>query len=366
MKSINGFLKNNFGDCYKNKKVLVTGVRGFKASWLSIWLKMLGAYVIGYSLDHPLKKGNYYSSQLSTRLDKDILGDINNLEFMKDVFKTYQPDIVFHLAANPLVRSCYNDPIGTFMTNSIGTANILECIKNTKSIKCAIMITSDKCYKNIEQMYGYRENDRLEGVDPYSASKSCASIIINSYRHTYFQNEIDNGNFGIAEVRAGNVIGGGDWSTDRIVPDCIKSILSNKDIIIRNRYATRPWEHVLEPLSMYLRAGQLIMQDPKMYSDTYNAGPDISCNKPVIDLVESIIKHMNSDIRIIDQTINNNVHECGLLFLDATKSYRMLNWRAKMTFYQSIEFTCDWYNKSKNMDNTIQLCEKQIQKYCEL
>lgn len=358
---VNDFLNKNFDGCYKDKVVFVTGIRGFKASYLALWLNKLGAKVVGYSLDHPAQKGLYYCSSLKDHLFADIEGDVTDYEHIVSVFNEYRPEIVFHLAANPLVRDCYETPLLTFKNNALGTATILEAVKNTDCVKNCIMITSDKCYKNVEQLWGYKEDDRLEGVDPYSASKSCASVIITSYRESFFNKK----GIGIAEVRAGNVVGSLDWSKDRLIPDTIRSIHSGSPIIIRNRYSTRPWELVLEVLGGYLRTGQKLMEDPVTYSTTFNFGPPLENNKSVAEVVDSLVKAYGTDVPINDQTDPNAPHECGLLFLDSTKAYRMLNWKSKLTLDETMAFTAAGYKASLVMSDMYEFASMQIDDYID-
>lgn len=355
----NDFLANDFNCAYAGKTVFITGSRGFKASYLALWLTKLGARVISYSLDHPTKKGLYYCSSLKDHFYADIEGDVTDYDHIVEVFDRYRPEIVFHLAANPLVRDCYETPLMTFKNNALGTATILEAVKNTDCVKTCVMITSDKCYKNVEQLWGYKEDDRLEGVDPYSASKSCASVIISSYRDSFFKKM----GIGIAEVRAGNVVGSLDWSKDRLIPDAIRSIQSNSPIIIRNRYSTRPWELVLEVLGGYLRTGQKLMEDPVTYSTTFNFGPPLENNKPVADVVDSLVKAYGTTVEINDQTDPDAPHECGLLFLDSTKAYRMLEWKSKLTLDETMKFTADGYKKSLEVDDMYDYALQQIDRY---
>lgn len=357
---VNSFLKTDFDGAYAGKRVFITGVRGFKASYLAAWLTMLGAEVIGYSLDHQTKQGLYYQSSLSKHMFADIYGDVTDYQRVKETFDKFKPEIVFHLAADPIVRSCYETPLQAFTTNAIGTATVLEAVRETSCVKACIMITSDKCYKNVEQLWGYKETDRLEGIDPYSASKSCASIIISSYRDSLLQNR----NIGIAEVRAGNVVGSLDYSRDRLIPDCIRSIQSGKDILVRNKYATRPWELVLEVLGGYLRVGQKLLEQPKEFSTQFNFGPPIENNKTVLEVVNRLVEAYGcKGINVIDATDPNAPHECGLLFLDSTKAYRLLNWKSKLTLQQTMEFTAEGYSAALTTDDMYDYACGQIRKY---
>ncbi len=350
-----------FNNVYKGKTILVTGHTGFKGSWLAIWLTMLGANVVGYALEPYSQKGNYKASHLEKHLFADIKGDVRDSERLEDTIKKYKPEIVFHLAAQALVRTAYDNPKYTYETNVMGSLNILEAVRKFDSIKTVVMITSDKCYENVEQIWGYKETDRMGGYDPYSSSKGCAELLISSYRNSYF-NPKDYQTHGkaIASVRAGNVIGGGDWSDNRLVPDCIRFIEEGKDIEIRSPKATRPWEHVLEPLSGYLRVGQKLIEEPQKYSEGFNFGPKIECNKTVWEVVEYLVKYYGKG-NVIDASTPNMVHENTLLSLDVTKAYKMLDWEAKLSFYEAIEFTVDWYKEALHNDDMFEYCKKQIQ-----
>ena len=265
-----------FNNFYRGKRVLVTGHTGFKGSWLSIWLHELGAEVIGVAKDPTTEKDNYVLSGIGEKIKADLRADIRDGQRMKKIFQEYQPEIVFHLAAQPLVRLSYEIPVETYETNVMGTINILEAIRVTDSVKVGIMITTDKCYENKEQIWGYRENEPMGGYDPYSSSKGAAEIAIASWRRSFF-NPVDYGKkhtVSLASVRAGNVIGGGDWAKDRIIPDCIRALEANKVIDIRLPKAVRPWEHVLEPLSGYMMLAQKMWEHPTEYNEGWNFGPD--------------------------------------------------------------------------------------------
>ncbi|MDF7671498.1 CDP-glucose 4,6-dehydratase [Orbaceae bacterium ESL0721] len=349
-----------FSGVYKDKVVLVTGHTGFKGSWLSIWLNMMGAKVVGYSLDPYSDRGNFMACKLHERLHADIRGDIRDYTKLDEVITTYKPEIIFHLAAQALVRTAYANPKETYEINVIGSLNILEITRHHDFIKQVVMITSDKCYENIEQIWGYKETDRMGGYDPYSASKGCAELMISSYRNSYFnpKNYQIHGK-AIANVRAGNVIGGGDWSDNRLIPDCIRFIESNKEIEIRNPIATRPWEHVLEPLSGYLRVCEKLIQDPVNYSTSFNFGPDISANKTVYEVVTKLVNYYGKG-KVIDVSDPNAVHENTLLNLDVTKAYVMLGWRAKWGLQEAVEKTVDWYKEALVCNDMYDICVSQI------
>ncbi|MGH4052940.1 MAG: CDP-glucose 4,6-dehydratase [Clostridium sp.] len=350
-----------FNNFYKGKRVLITGHTGFKGSWLSIWLKKLGATVIGYGLDPYTKDDNFVVSKLKDRVT-DIRGDIREYKNLIEVFNIYKPEIVFHLAAQALVKESYVNPKDTYETNVMGTLNVLECIKNSGSVKVTVMITTDKCYKNIEQIWGYREDDPMGGYDPYSSSKGCCEILIDSYRNSFInpKNYKFHGK-AIASARAGNVIGGGDWSRDRIIPDCIRALKENKDIQLRNPKAIRPWQHVLEPLSGYLQLASKMYEDGESYCSGWNFGPDGDSIVSVGRIVDGIIMEWGSG-KCLDTSQENAPHEANLLKLDCTKAKTYLKWSPKLTVEEAIKLTVDWYKQSNNKD-MFETCVNQIENY---
>ena len=352
-----------YNNVYQGKTVLVTGHTGFKGSWLAIWLTMMGAKVVGYALEPYSKKGNYCASHLSGRLHADLRGDVRDLDTLSDVVEKYRPEIVFHLAAQALVRTSYERPRTTFETNMMGSLNVLECVRKHDCLNTAVMITSDKCYENREQIWGYKETDRMGGEDPYSASKGCAELMIHAYRQSYF-NPVRYAEYGkaVASVRAGNVIGGGDWSANRIIPDCIRSIEEGKPIQVRNPKATRPWEHVLEPLSGYLRVGQRLMEDPVKYATCFNFGPQLKSNKTVMEVVQTLVDYYGKG-SVVDAGDPNAVHENTLLNLDVTKAYTMLQWEAKWDLQEAVRKTVDWYKEALTAHDMYDFCVKQINEH---
>ena len=355
-----------FNDIYKDKIVLVTGHTGFKGSWLSIWLTMLGARVVGLSLKPYTARDNFCVSHLDKRIYKSILGDIRDINVINEVFDVYKPEIVFHLAAQPLVRKAYEYPKETYEINLLGSLNILESVRHHDSVKKVIMITTDKCYENLEQIWGYKETDRMGGYDPYSSSKGCAELMISSYRNSFFNPaKYEEHHKSIASVRAGNVIGGGDWSEDRLIPDCIRSIESKKSIELRNPNATRPWEHVLEPLSGYLRLGEMMYKDPIKYSTSFNFGPNISSNKSVYYLVNYLTTYYGNGTEVKISQNKEQPHENKLLNLDVTKAYFFLNWQARWTIEQAIEKTVDWYKENLKKPDMFDFCCEQIREHGE-
>ncbi len=349
-----------FNNVYNGKTVLVTGHTGFKGSWLSIWLNMMGAKVVGYSLDPYSERGNFEACHLHDRLLADIRGDTRDYEKLNQTIKQYRPEIIFHLAAQALVRKAYAHPKETYETNLMGSLNIMEAVRENDCVKTVVMITSDKCYENVEQIWGYKETDRMGGYDPYSSSKGCTELMISSYRNSYF-NPKDYAKHGkaVASVRAGNVIGGGDWSADRLIPDCIRFIEAGKDIEIRNPIATRPWEHVLEPLSGYLRVGEKLIEDPVKYATSFNFGPHISANKTVWEVVSRLVDYYGKG-KVVDVSNPADLHENTLLNLDVTKAYVMLGWEARWNLQEAIEKTVDWYKEALQTYDMYDFCVRQI------
>jgi CDP-glucose 4,6-dehydratase len=345
---------------FKNKKVLITGDTGFKGSWLAIWLNELGAKVFGFALP-PEREIDHFNLLGLNKIINHIDGDIRNYDNIKKVFDEVKPEIVFHLAAQPIVRLSYQEPKLTLDTNIGGSINLLESLRFSSSVRSLVFITSDKCYKNKEWLWGYRENDELGGQDPYSASKSAAEIVFHTYFKSFFENRKD---IGMASARAGNVIGGGDWAQDRIVPDCVKSLMANKPIIVRNPTATRPWQHVLEPLYGYLLLAVNLYQSPKAFSGAWNFGPHYGSFKSVQNLVDGIISNWGSGS--IEYQINPNApHEAGLLHLNCDKANQLLKWIPNWDFNKTVEETILWYKKFSENADILKLTKMQISKYTE-
>lgn len=347
---------------YKGKTVLVTGHTGFKGSWLSIWLNLLGARVIGYSLDPYTENDNFVVSNIKDKII-DIRGDIRDFDKLSNVFSKYNPEIVFHLAAQPLVRLSYEMPKETYEINVMGTINVLECIRKTANSKIGIMVTTDKCYENKEQIWSYRENDAMGGYDPYSSSKGCCELIIASYRNSFMNPKKFNlHGKSIASVRAGNVIGGGDWSKDRIVPDTIRALINNEIIEIRNPNSIRPWQHVLEPLNGYLLLGKKMNEDGAKYCEGWNFGDNQERMFYVKDIVGMIIEKWGKG-SWLEKSSEESLHESSILTLDCTKAKKYLEWKSKLTLEECIEFTIEWYKEYMKSENVYDICVKQIKDY---
>lgn len=339
---------NNLYSVYKGKKVFLTGHTGFKGSWLLQWLHLLGAEIKGYALA-PLHGEDLYNLIDGDSLCHSVIADINDKETLEKAILSFQPDYVFHLAAQPLVRLSYQIPSQTFATNAIGTAYVLDALQKLEKTCSVILITTDKVYENKEWIYPYRETDSLGGHDPYSASKACAELIIHSYVHSFFHPLLYNKHKKrIASARAGNVIGGGDWAKDRIIPDIIKSLLNNQPVSVRNPQAVRPWQHVLEPLSGYLALGCKLAANGENYDGAWNFGPLLDDNKKVEELVKTAIEIWGSG-SYQKPELTDQPHEATLLKLDISKAINLLNWTPKYNSKTAIGKTIDWY-KSYNKD----------------
>lgn len=352
-----------FDGFYRGKKVLITGHTGFKGSWLSIWLHELGAEVVGIALDPYSEKDNYVLSGIGKKIKADIRADIRNGKMMKEIFTEYQPEIVFHLAAQPLVRLSYEKPVETYETNVMGTINVMEAIRAINSVKVGVMITTDKCYENKEQLQGYKETDPFGGYDPYSSSKGACEIAIQSWRRSYFNPE-DYGKrhtVSLASVRAGNVIGGGDWALDRIIPDCIRAIEAGKPIDIRNPKAVRPWEHVLEPLSGYLMLAQKMWKHPTDYCEGWNFGPEQEAVSTVWEVASELVKCFGKG-ELKDSSDPNAVHEANLLMLNIAKAKSRLGWKPRLNSKQTIDLVADWYKRYKS-ENVYDICIDEIERF---
>ncbi len=348
-----------FNKKFKNKKIIITGHTGFKGSWLTLWLKLLGAKIVGISLNLPSKPSHYGLLNINKKIINIEL-DIRNLKKLKRVFKKYKPDFVFHLAAQPLVKKSYKNPTETFLVNTMGTMNVLESLKEIKKRFAAVIITSDKSYKNLEIKRGYHENDLIGGKDPYSASKGAAELIIQSFCSSYFKSDKKRN---IAVARAGNVIGGGDWSDDRLIPDCVKSWSNHKKVLIRNPKSTRPWQHVLEALRGYLILALRLYNDNKLHGEPFNFGPKNSQNKDVITLVKQMKKNWDK-VKWKEVNKQNKLFEAKLLKLNSLKAKKRLNWKPILDFTETIKMTTEWYkNYYENKKNISEFSIKQIKNY---
>jgi CDP-glucose 4,6-dehydratase len=345
---------------YNKKRVFLTGHTGFKGSWMLNWLSLLGANVKGYSLA-PEKLEDHYNVIGGANMCESVIANILDKSRLKKEIIDFKPDFIFHLAAQPLVRESYINPSDTFAINSIGTAYLLDAVRELSHSCVVVIITTDKVYENNEWHYPYRENDRLGGYDPYSASKACAELIISSYRNSYFnKGDYSAHKKAISSARAGNVIGGGDWSKDRIIPDIVRAINKNEAVSVRNPYAIRPWQHVLEPLGGYLHLGAKMVDDPVKFSDSWNFGPNSEDSLTVVDLVEMAIETWGKG-NYQTPSLINQPHEAGLLKLDISKTINELNWKPRFNSKQAIEITLDWYKEY--CVNRISKTKLQIQQF---
>lgn len=346
-------------DFWKNKRVLITGHTGFKGSWLSLWLSELGAKVVGYALRPPTKSNFFEICELGKKITS-ILGDVRSLKKLKEVFDKYKPEIVFHMAAQSLVRYSYREPIKTYETNVMGTVNVFEACRSTPSVKAIVNITSDKCYENRNWIKGYRESDPMGGYDPYSSSKGCAELITNAYTRSYF-NYRHNDTI-LASVRAGNVIGGGDWGEDRLIPDCIKALFKEKPIVIRNPDSVRPWQFILDPLYGYLLLAQRLYKDGEKFCGAWNFGPGKKNEKPVKWLVERIIKLWGDGASwVIDK--HEHPHEAHCLKLNSLKAKSKLGWYPRFDINLALKKTIEWYKAYQNKEDMYKVSLAQIKSY---
>ncbi len=351
-----------FNNIYKNKKVLVTGHTGFKGSWLTTWLLKLGADVIGISKDIPTSPSMFEELGLEQKI-KHYQEDIRDLNRMTTIIVHEKPEFLFHLAAQPIVSVSYSDPIETISSNVMGTTNILEALKRSNHPCTAVIITSDKAYDNVEQVWGYKEDDKMGGKDIYSGSKGAAELIIKSYYHSFFKSPLCNVKLAIG--RAGNVIGGGDWAKDRIVVDCMVAWSKGEKVEIRSPDATRPWQHVLEPLSGYLQLGQILYSDTTLHGEAFNFGPKAEQNHTVKQLLEDLSNYWSFDTINNAFTVTDNIpfHEAGLLKLNCDKSLFYLKWQANLEYKETIRFVSEWYYAFYKTD--IDIYEKTVQQISE-
>ncbi len=344
-------------DFYKGKKVLVTGHTGFKGAWLCRILLMLGADVTGYSLEAPTNPSLFEICDVESRMNS-IIGDVRDLEKMKEVFLQIQPEIVLHLAAQPLVRDSYKVPVYTYETNVMGTVNILECVRLNPCVKSFLNVTTDKVYQNNEWEWGYRENEPLDGFDPYSNSKSCSELVTHSYKNSFFADK----RTAISTARAGNVIGGGDFATDRIIPDCVRAAEKEETIIVRNPYSTRPYQHVLEPLFAYLMIAQKQYEDIN-YEGYYNVGPDECDCVTTGDLVNIFCEKFGNSISWKDVSEENAPHEANFLKLDCSKLKKTFGWRPTWSINKTVEKVVEWTKVYFDKGNIAEIMDKQISEF---
>lgn len=353
----------SFSQFYSGKRVLVTGHTGFKGGWLSIWLKLLGAKVIGLALPPETHPNLFEAAAVADGIDSNF-GDIRDLASVTRIFADHNPDIVIHNAAQPLVRRSYREPVETYATNIMGTVHVLEAARITASVRSLVVVTSDKCYENREWARGYKEEDAMGGHDPYSSSKGAAELVTAAYRRSFF--ETGNSPF-IASARAGNVIGGGDWSEDRLVPDLVRGISSDDSIIIRRPESVRPWQHVLEPLAGYLVLGERLFQTGSRYTGAWNFGPAVEDCRTVAEIADRVCRIWGrGQIRV--QQDADAPHEATYLRLDCDKSLEHLGWKPRLRLEQALEWTVDWYKAFYDRSSLTprELTEEQILTYMRL
>lgn len=346
---------------WKGKKILLTGHTGFKGSWLSIWLQSLGADLVGFSKSIPTKPSLFEIADVQSGMIS-IMGNICDFEHIKQVVQEYKPEIVIHMAAQSLVRESYNNPIDTYSTNVIGTINLLESIRITGKNRIVINVTSDKCYENLEFNKSFREEDPMGGFDPYSSSKGCAELITSAYRDSFFNTrEFHKHGIAIASVRAGNVIGGGDWSKDRLVPDVMNSLLDGHVLKIRNPDAIRPWQHVLEPLSGYLLLAEKLNSDGVKYSGAWNFGPSENDGRPVSWIIKKLSQYFGTINYVVDT--DKKPHEAAYLRLDCSKARNLLGWIPKTDLELAIRWISEWYKQFEQKADLRAFTEQQIREF---
>ena len=353
-------MKKALESAYAGKRVLVTGDTGFKGSWLVVALRELGATVHGFALPPEHEQGHFRAARLD-RLVEHVDGDLRDADAVHAAVRRASPDVVFHLAAQPLVRLSYDEPKRTFDTNVGGSVNVLEAVRENERVRALVYVTSDKCYRNKEWIWGYRENDELGGDDPYSASKAAAELVFTAYQRSFFDKREG---FGAATVRAGNVIGGGDWSANRIVPDCIRALLAKEPIVLRNPDSTRPWQHVLEPVFGYLLLGARLLERPRDFVGSWNFGPRAEATRTVGELADEVVRDWGSGSVRIDRPANAP-YEAGLLQLNCDKALAKLGWQAAWDFRTAVAETVAWYKRTSEGEDALEVSRSQIADYLE-
>lgn len=350
---------------WRDRRVLITGHTGFKGSWLTLWLNQLGASLSGFALPPATQPSLFAAASLESTLSSRI-GDICDGESVKSMFQTVRPEVVFHLAAQPLVRTSYEDPVGTYSTNVMGTINVLEAVRQCDSVRAVVVITTDKCYENREWVWAYRENDRLGGYDPYSSSKACVELLVSSYRNSFFARErYGHHGVAIASVRAGNVIGGGDWSRDRLIPDIMRAFGRGETLQIRHPHAVRPWQHVLEPLWGYLLVAKKMIEHGVEFGEAWNFAPEASDARSVEWIVAQLAREYGDTARWeLDQ--RDHPHEATMLKLDWSKAEHRLHWRPTLTLDTALKFTADWYRRYDAGENARAISLDQIAAFTHL
>ena len=343
---------------WKNKKVFLTGHTGFKGSWTSLWLQSMGAVVKGYSLEPNTNPSLFIEANIADIIDSEI-GDIRDLEQISKSMKDFNPDVLIHMAAQPLVRLSYQEPVDTYTTNVIGTVNVLEAARNCSNLKAIVSVTTDKCYENNEWEWGYRENEPMGGHDPYSSSKGCAELVTSAYRRSFFNTE---DTASLASARAGNVIGGGDWADDRLIPDILRAFEKEESVIIRNPMSTRPWQHVLEPISGYLVLAQELYNNGEQFAEGWNFGPKDEDCRPVDWILDKMVAKWGKGASW-ELYKNNNPHEAGYLKLDCSKAANQLKWKPQWSLEETLQLIIEWHQVYINGGDVQKQCLKEIKKY---
>jgi len=348
---------------WNKRRVFVTGHTGFKGAWLSLWLHVLGAEVTGYALDPPTNPSLYELIGAEALISRDVRSDVRDASALAEAVRSAQPEIVLHMAAQPLVRDSYKIPVETYATNVMGTVHLLEAVRQCESVRAVVNVTTDKVYENREWVWGYREEEPFGGYDPYSNSKACSELVTAAYRNSYFNpKDYARHRVALASARAGNVIGGGDWASDRLIPDCLRALLSGEPVVIRNPHAIRPWQHVLEPLSGYLLLAQKLYEQGAEFAEGWNFGPFDEDARPVEWIVERLCSQWGGDARYqIDQ--GDHPHEAHYLKLDCSKARSRLNWRPRWSLEQTLDTIVDWTRAYSDGADLRQLCRDQIAAY---
>lgn len=348
---------------WSGRSVLVTGHTGFKGSWLALWLRQLGARVIGYSLAPPTTPSLFEQARVADGMTSTI-ADVRDLPRLVEVARAAEPEVIFHLAAQSLVRASYDDAPGTYATNVMGTVNVLEAARSLPSVRAVVIVTTDKCYENREWLWGYREDDRLGGRDPYSNSKACAELVTDAYRQSFFAPANHRAHrVAIASARAGNVIGGGDWARDRIVPDAVRAFLDGKPLVVRNPRSTRPWQHVLEPLAGYLMLAERLATDGATYGEGWNFGPSDELVLPVGELATELVRAWGDSAAWSSPGDIAGPHEAQLLTLDSTKARTRLGWRSALSIQTSLAWIAEWHKHVARGGDARVITEQQIERY---
>ena len=360
---------NDLGAFYRGRRVFLTGHTGFKGSWMALWLTMLGAEVHGFALEPPTNPSLFEEARVRNHLASHTIGDVRDIENLARALTSARPEIVFHFAAQPLVRLSYREPRQTYDTNVMGTVNLLDAVRTVDSVRVCQVVTSDKCYENREWVYAYRENDPMGGFDPYSSSKGCVELVVAAWRRSFFNtSDLAKHGVSLSSVRAGNVIGGGDWAEDRIIPDCIRSLQKGESILVRNPHAIRPWQHVIEPLSGYLLLAARQWDEPTEFADAFNFGPTSSGNITVREIVERVLHGWGQGAwhspPSKTATAARDPHEANFLKLDITKATTLLGWRPAWTVEQAVEQTVGWYRRrAAGSFDAAKYCGEQIESW---